>query len=205
MREAILSSSWLLAPIVLCSIVAFGLAVERALHFWRAFRRDHDLVERVGPLLASGDLAEARRECASVSCPLGEVLLVVLDAWDGPDDVRDSMASVAIEEQLLAAERGLRGLATIGRIAPLLGLFGTVAGLIGAFRAFGIDAARPDPALLAAGIWQALITTVAGLAVAIPAIIAYEWFATRVDRLAFLLRAAAVRLVAAGSVGRQAP
>lgn len=84
---------------------------------------------------------------------------------------------------LLAARSGLRALELISTIAPLLGLLGTVLGMIGAFQALQEAGTRADPAALAGGIWEALLTTAAGMAVAIPAGVALVWFESLCDRL----------------------
>jgi biopolymer transport protein ExbB len=84
---------------------------------------------------------------------------------------------------LLAARSGLRALELISTIAPLLGLLGTVLGMIGAFQALQEAGSRADPAALAGGIWEALLTTAAGMAVAIPAGVALVWFESLCDRL----------------------
>lgn len=81
------------------------------------------------------------------------------------------------------AQTGLRGLEAIATIAPLLGLFGTVLGMISAFQALEMSGARADPAALAGGIWEALLTTAAGMAVAIPTSAALTWYESTIDRL----------------------
>lgn len=95
---------------------------------------------------------------------------------------------------LAEARAGLRGLELIALIAPLLGLFGTVLGMIGAFAALEGSGARADPAILAGGIWEALLTTAAGIAVAVPASVALAWFEGTVDRLRHDLEDAATRI-----------
>lgn len=100
-----------------------------------------------------------------------------------PDDLaREDTARVARNE-LAEAGEGLRALELISTIAPLLGLLGTVMGMIAAFQALQQSGARADPALLAGGIWEALLTTAAGMAVAIPASAALSWFESVIDRI----------------------
>lgn len=95
---------------------------------------------------------------------------------------RDEATRVA-KRFLADASKGLRALELIGSIAPLLGLFGTVLGMIAAFQALQATGARADPAALAGGIWEALLTTAAGMAVAIPAVAALTWFEGIIARL----------------------
>lgn len=100
-----------------------------------------------------------------------------------PDDAREETARVA-RGALMEAGSGLRALDLIATIAPLVGLLGTVLGMIEAFQALQDSGARADPAALAGGIWEALLTTAAGMAVAIPASMALSWFDSVNDRLA---------------------
>ncbi|GLQ06868.1 MotA/TolQ/ExbB proton channel family protein [Sneathiella chinensis] len=95
--------------------------------------------------------------------------------------VREDIDRVASAE-IAAARRGIRVLEVIGQVAPLLGLFGTVLGMIDAFQAMEGAGANVDPSVLAAGIWVALLTTAVGLAIAIPASMLATWFETLVDR-----------------------
>ncbi|MBC7139841.1 MAG: MotA/TolQ/ExbB proton channel family protein [Defluviimonas sp.] len=99
---------------------------------------------------------------------------------------------------LLQARSGLRALELASTIGPLLGLLGTVTGMIAAFQALQEAGARADPATLAGGIWEALLTTAAGMAVAIPAQIALAWFESVVDRLRHDMEDAATRIFQRG-------
>ncbi|MCR9107265.1 MotA/TolQ/ExbB proton channel family protein [Marivita sp. XM-24bin2] len=100
-----------------------------------------------------------------------------------PEDARDETSRVA-RGALMDAGSGLRALDLIATIAPLVGLLGTVLGMIEAFQALQDSGARADPSALAGGIWEALLTTAAGMAVAIPASMALSWFDSINDRLA---------------------
>ncbi len=97
-------------------------------------------------------------------------------------------------DELARLRSGLRALELICTIAPLLGLLGTVLGMIAAFRALQEAGARADPALLAGGIWEALLTTAAGMAVAIPASVGLTWFESVIDRLRHEMEDAATRI-----------
>lgn len=96
---------------------------------------------------------------------------------------------------LAEARSGLRGLELASTIGPLLGLLGTVTGMIAAFKVLQDAGARGDPALLAGGIWEALLTTAAGMAVAIPAQVALTWFESVVDDLRRDMEDAATRIL----------
>lgn len=119
--------------------------------------------------------------------------------------VRASMAEPDAREEttrfakraLAEARSGLRGLELISTIAPLLGLLGTVLGMIAAFQALQMAGARADPATLAGGIWEALLTTAAGMAVAIPAATALTWFESIIDQLRLDMEDAATQIFTA--------
>ena len=105
---------------------------------------------------------------------------------------------------LMKARRGLRALDLIATIAPLIGLLGTVLGMIEAFQALQDSGNRADPAALAGGIWQALLTTAAGMAVAIPASMALSWFDSVTDRLQAEMEDLATRIFVARQAAPQA-
>lgn len=104
-----------------------------------------------------------------------------LEAKRSDAEQREEVERVA-RRQLGRARTGLRALELIATIAPLLGLLGTVLGMIAAFQTLQAAGSRADPAALAGGIWEALLTTAAGMAVAIPASVALTWFESVVDR-----------------------
>ncbi|WP_246209784.1 MotA/TolQ/ExbB proton channel family protein [Pikeienuella piscinae] len=110
---------------------------------------------------------------------------------------REETARIA-KAELASARSGLRGLELIATIAPLIGLLGTVLGMITAFQALQEAGSRADPAALAGGIWEALLTTAAGMAVAIPASAALTWFESVIDRIRLDLEDAASRIFTAG-------
>ena len=109
------------------------------------------------------------------------------------DRAREETARVA-KREIANAGGGLRALELIATIAPLLGLLGTVLGMISAFQALQQAGSQADPALLAGGIWEALLTTAAGMAVAIPASAALTWFEAVIDRIRRDVEDAATRL-----------
>jgi biopolymer transport protein ExbB len=113
------------------------------------------------------------------------------------DSAREETTRVA-KSLLSDARGGLRALELIATIAPLLGLLGTVLGMIAAFQALQIAGTRADPATLAGGIWEALLTTAAGMAVAIPASMALTWFESVVDRVQADMEDAATRIFTRG-------
>ncbi len=128
----------------------------------------------------NGDQVGARARLAKSSSYLAPILTAAMDAWDRPGvEARlDAEAGLA----LARLERGFRLLDTVAQIAPLLGLFGTVLGMIEAFKNLQAGGSSVDPSLLAGGIWVALLTTAVGLAVAMPTSMILAWFESRTAR-----------------------
>jgi len=120
-----------------------------------------------------------------------------LDASLTDDNAREDTARVA-KAALMKTRRGLRALELIATIAPLIGLLGTVLGMIDAFQALQAAGNRADPAALAGGIWQALLTTAAGMAVAIPASMALSWYDSICERVQADLEDLATRVFTSG-------
>ena len=175
---------WLL---LVLSVVALTLTVLKLLQFRRARLGDTGPARRALLLYRGGRLAEALSLARSSPNPAAQVLAVALRGRrrrDIPENVvREEVARVG-SELLLGLRGGLRPLELIGSLSPLLGLFGTVLGMIEAFRRLQEAGSRVDPAVLSGGIWEALLTTAVGLGVAIPVVAVLTWFERTLDRTA---------------------
>ena len=155
---------------------------EAAVRRWRSHRDDEAL-----EIASSGRGVRARLAAAAIRC-------AAAPGWR-EEEAREE--TVRFAKGLLAEARaGLRALELIATIAPLLGLLGTVLGMIAAFQQLQTAGTRADPSALAGGIWEALLTTAAGMAVAIPASTALTWFESVVDRLRHDLEDIATRVFA---------
>ncbi|MEM8554159.1 MAG: MotA/TolQ/ExbB proton channel family protein [Pseudomonadota bacterium] len=159
---------------------------------WGGKRVDHAVT-----LWAGGQHAEAKLALNRGGGLRGRVVRVAFAELSRPDfdetRAREETARVARKE-LTRSRVGLRALELIATIAPLIGLLGTVLGMIAAFQALQEAGARADPATLAGGIWEALLTTAAGMAVAIPASAALTWFESISDRAQGDIEDAATRI-----------
>ncbi|MBK0326242.1 MotA/TolQ/ExbB proton channel family protein [Rhodobacteraceae bacterium F11138] len=132
----------------------------------------------------AGNTRQARDIVAARRGVRSKVVRAAIAARDEkPDDLAREETLRVAKHELAEAATGLRALELIATIAPLLGLLGTVLGMIAAFQALQESGSRADPALLAGGIWEALLTTAAGMAVAIPASAALSWFEAVIDRM----------------------
>ena len=138
----------------------------------------HAAIDRAMAALDAGDRAAAGRELGQSRNHLAPVLAMALRA--GPE-AKARLVAMA-EAQLGEVTKGFRLLDSVAQVAPLLGLFGTVLGMIDAFRALQAAGDAVDPSVLAGGIWVALLTTAAGLAVAMPTTLALTWFESRAAR-----------------------
>jgi biopolymer transport protein ExbB len=187
----------LMIPIGLCSFVLLVFVFERSISLRRGRVIPRPFVRRFLEQLREGQLSrdEAIKLCEENRSPVAEVFAAAVRKWGRP--------SVEVEQAIIdAGERVTNGLRRylrlfngVSTISPLLGLLGTVLGMISAFNAIVTAGAMGRPELLAGGISQALLTTAAGLTVAIPALIAYLYFISRVDRLIMTIDALGQQVV----------
>lgn len=180
---------FMMYPLVLCSLIAFGVMLAKAWTLSIAHRDSKKLLQEIEELGVGGRLEDAIQTAEETRGPVAAILLAglrrlrdrVAGARSDGKDVQKAISTTGVIE-LDFLERGLPVLATIANVAPMLGFLGTVIGMILAFDA--IEAAgQVEPALVAGGIKVALITTAAGLTIAIPVNIGYNFFVTRIDRL----------------------
>lgn len=174
-------------PIGICSLLALTVFVERMISLRRSRIAPADLWPRIESVLTSSSpsrMADARQLCAASPSPLARILDAGLKRMHQPADIVEKHLREQAERESLGMRKHLRLLAVIGSIAPLLGLLGTIFGMIAAFQTV---AASPEALgrteLLAGGIYEAMITTAAGLLVAIPAVIAWHMASAKADRL----------------------
>ena len=184
----------MLLPIVLCSIVALGIIVER---FWSLKRNKilpPDLVPQVWKLSREEKLDAMAIRRLKVDSPLGAILAAGLsNSRFGREIMKESIEEVG-RQVAHDLERYLTALGTISAITPLLGLLGTVVGMIKVFSAI-MSQGVGDPSVLAGGISEALITTAAGLAVAIPSLMFHRYFEGRVDDLVLNMEEESLKLI----------
>lgn len=194
MLEIVQSGGWLMVPILLASVVAAAIAVERLWTLQRSRITPKNLLAQVWSSLKNNEMDVQRLRELRESSPLGLVLATgISNARRGRDVMKEAMEEVGsqVSHDL---ERYLTSLGVIASIAPLLGLLGTVVGMIRVFTALMLEGAG-NANVLAGGISQALITTAAGLSVAIPALMFHRFFLRRVDELTKTMEQEAGKLV----------
>lgn len=194
MLEILEKGGWLMIPIIACSIVSLAIIGER---FWSLNSKKilpNELVSAVWKLHKANQLDRSKVQSLSNSSPLGRVLAAgILNQSHGREIMKESIEEVGrqIAHDL---EKYLNSLGTIASITPLLGLLGTVIGMINVFAAIMANGVG-DPTVLAGGISQALITTASGMSVAIPSLMFYRYFRGKVDELVIQMETEALKLV----------
>ncbi|GAB6163646.1 MotA/TolQ/ExbB proton channel family protein [Desulfothermus naphthae] len=181
----------LIIPILFCSVIALTIVLER-LYSSRKLRikNPDDLITKVKRALNKKGIDKALFIAENSKNPLGRVLKEGIKRYRAGKDkecIERAMASAA-EREIRELERYLSALSTVGNIAPLLGLLGTVTGMIKAFMVIERLGGRVNASVLAGGIWEAMLTTALGLSVAIPTIVAHNYLVSRVRNFTALLQ-----------------
>ena len=196
MFEFVKAGGWMMLPILICSVVSMAIVIER---FWSLQRRritPENLVAQVWQWSRSGVLDEKRVDTLRKSSPLGRVLAAGLANRKYEREVMKESIEEVGRHVIYELARYLNTLGTIAAVSPLLGLLGTVIGMIKVFAAITTQGVG-DASILAGGISEALITTAAGLSVAIPTLMFYRYFRNRVDGLVVAMEQEALKLIEA--------
>ncbi|GIW57035.1 MAG: hypothetical protein KatS3mg082_3439 [Nitrospiraceae bacterium] len=174
------------ALIVVCSVISLGLVFEHLLTIRRGVLMPDELVDELDELIRKGKLDDAMEKCRESPCLFTNVVLAALERYRtsefGFAEYR-AAAEEAGEEQTARLYRKTEALNVIGAISPMLGLTGTVLGMIKSFNTIAATGGTARPDQLAAGISEALITTLMGLFVAIPTMVCFSYFRNRIDSL----------------------
>lgn len=194
MLEILIAGGWLMVPIVLCSILATVIILQRAWMLRRSRVLPGGVNEKVSAWARQRELDRSHVETLRRSSPLGRVLAAALDNRDRAREVVKEAVEDTGRHVVHELERYLNALGTIAGITPLLGLLGTVIGMIQVFSAI-MESGVGDPAPLAGGISQALITTAAGLTVAIPSYFFYRYFRGKVRAYVVAMEQQALDLI----------
>lgn len=185
MLELLIKGGWVMIPLAVCSLVALTLLLERLI----VLRKNNIVPKSFYPglkemITGSPNLDRAFEYCVKNEAPIGNILKVGIEKWRKKRSIEDVEKAVedAAGNEVGKLERSLRGFKIIAAIAPLLGLFGTVLGMIHAFQTVALSSeAIGKAAKLAAGIYEAMVTTAFGLFIAIPALLMYYMFAWFVE------------------------
>ena len=194
MLEIVQAGGWLMVPIIACSVVMVAIVLERLWTLQEKRVLPPDVGTQVAEWIQHNQLDVQHLQQLHKSSPLGQVLAAGLAYRHASRDVLKEVVEDTGRHVVHDLERYLGPLGTIAAISPLLGLLGTVSGMIRSFTAITTEGVG-NPAVLAGGISEALITTAAGLAVAIPALITYRYFRGKVDGLVVKIEKESMRFI----------
>jgi biopolymer transport protein ExbB len=182
MLALLLKGGVLVGPILFCSVVALAIFVERLIHFGRLKIREDAVTVDLVALIRKGDYDKALAMAGMSVTPLGRILTHAMEVIEQDRETVETVIAHSMEEEIRNSSRYLQALATIGNIAPLLGLLGTVLGMIKAFMVIQEMGGKVNAAVLAGGIWEAMLTTALGLCVALPVMVGHSYLQSRVDK-----------------------
>ncbi len=167
-------------PLLLCSVLSLAIIVERIIYYFKIGKKNRIIIPKIDSALEHRDWFTIKEICQTYSSPLTHVLLSGLERFaDKKETIEETMESTGLLE-VVHLEKYLPVLATIASISTLLGFTGTVTGMIRAFQAIA-ETGVSSPAIVGGGIAEALITTAAGLFIAVPTTVFYHYFTHWVD------------------------
>ncbi len=185
-------------PILLCSIFALAIVMEKLMYLKSISIDSGEFLKNILEKMKHHQVKEAIGLCDKTASPIAHILKAGILKYDRPrPQIKEAIEDATLYE-IPKLEKNLNALATVAHISPLLGLLGTVTGMVRCFQSIQANAAtlRPvSPGDLAGGIWEALLATAAGLLVAIPAFVAYNYLVSRVNDFINSMEKAATELV----------
>jgi len=196
MLEIVQAGGWLMWPIIACSVVAVAIILERLWTLQEKRVLPASVANQVMELMQRDQIDVKQIQEVHQGSPFGQVLAAGLAYRHAARDVLKEVIEDTGRHVVHELERYLGTLGTIAAISPLLGLLGTVSGMIRSFTAITTDGV-PNPAVLAGGISEALVATAAGLTVAIPSLIAYRYLRGRVEGLVVRIEKESMRFIEA--------
>ena len=185
-------------PILLCSIFALAIILEKFWHLHKIKIDTQEFLRSVLDKMKRNETKEALQICENTPSPIANIIKAGVLKYDRPrPQIIEAIEDVSLYE-IPRMEKNLTALATIAHISPLLGLLGTVTGMVRCFQtiqAKSVSMYPVSPGDLAGGIWEALLTTVAGLMVAIPTFVAYNYLVSRINNFVLEMEKASTELV----------
>src|SRR6185369_9065713 len=181
MIDVLLKGGPILWVILALAVPVLAIVVERILYFRRIATDEDKLFARVKNAIEKGHFDEALAICDTVEAPLGGLIRAGIENRSLPEaDLKEAVRDAAVKE-LPQIEHTIQAVNVIANIAPMIGLLGTVSGIINSFNVLGEFGAVSDPSVLAKGISEALLTTAAGFVIAVPAMIVYAWLSGKAN------------------------
>lgn len=190
-----MKGGWIIAILALFSVVAVYIFIERYLVIASASKEDRNFMNNIRDFIINGQIDSAMALCKSNRSPIARMIEKGISRIGKPlNDINAAIENVG-KLQISRLEKNIAGLATIAGAGPMLGFLGTVIGMIKAFYDMSMAGNNIDIALLSGGIYQAMITTVAGLIVGILAFICYNILVARVEKMVYKLEARATEFM----------
>ncbi len=195
MIDYIQKGGLLMWPILVCSIVAIAVFAERLFYLHRASIHVGEFLKGLSNLIQRRNFAEALHESAGTPGPVARVIHAAIIRHDAPRSELREIVQEAGQLEVPKLERFLGVLATIAFLAPLLGLLGTVTGMIDAFGTIASHGGYATVTELSGGVYKSLLTTAAGLVVATPTFVAYSYLSSRVNSMLHDMERAGIEIV----------
>lgn len=202
MLDAFLKGGPVMYPILLCSIISLAVVIERMIVLHRRNADADELVEDVKYAVEQGRIIEGVQIAKRSRSPLSSLIIVALTNSGKPRSEVEEAVQIAGNAEIRRLEKNMQLLGLIITVAPLLGLLGTVTGIIQSFNVLGLTAGVTDPSVLSIGIAEALITTAAGLMVAIPTQVMYTYFYGLIERHIAIMNGKSLEIVAMATSSR---
>ena len=196
--QFIMAGGPIMWPILLCSVFALGIIITKLIYLGSIQTDPYELKNKVFALVKDNRIKEAVELCNTNPSPVAKILKAgILKFGCSREEIKETIEGISLFE-IPTLEKNLNLSAIIANVCPLLGLLGTVTGMITVFQTIQVRAASLNPVTpgdLAGGIWQALLTTVASLIVSIPAFVGYNYCVSRVNTIVLDMERAATELV----------
>lgn len=190
-----IKGGFMMIPIILCSLVAIYIFVERVLTINKANQSPEAFIARIKEMVLRGDVNGAKLLCSQFDSPIARMIEKGVARIGSPLKTIEASIENVAKLELFKLEKNLSILATISGSAPMMGFLGTVIGMVSAFIAIAQEEGSVSPKLLSSGIYTAMITTVAGLVVGIMAYLAYNYLVTRVSKVVHKMEYSAIEFI----------
>lgn len=185
----------IMIPIALSSIVAIYIFIERLMTINKSDQDPHAFMDKVKDLVSKGDVSGAKILCGQYNNPVARMIEKGLSRIGSPLKTIEASVENVAKIEIFRLEKNLSVLATISGAAPMMGFLGTVLGMVQAFISIAQEQGTISPKLLSSGIYEAMITTVAGLIVGIIAYLGYNYLVTRVSKLVHKMEYSAIDFI----------
>ncbi|MDZ7373283.1 MAG: MotA/TolQ/ExbB proton channel family protein [candidate division KSB1 bacterium] len=185
----------LMVAIGACSLIALAVVIERWWNLRKLQINTATFILQIKNLLLKDHVEEAIALCKRTPGPIAKITKAAIEKRGGSrEEIREAIEDAG-KIEVYQLEKNLNALGTVAAVSPLIGFLGTVTGMIRAFMQIQVHGGNVDASVLAGGIWEALITTAAGLTVGIPALIFYNWLEGKVQRIVFEMQVSSVEIL----------